>query len=631
MAVDSLELKPRASVALLDAAVRLCGRALGVWSIVLPAGAVLTWALFEFVEALRLNRPTLWPATALAGAWLFRALSQGAACHHLEATVLGAGEPDTWASWKAALYRAPSLFVVCAHNLVLNVVLLTVTLGFGLIFLGAHYAGYAVALRGEGNALATYFTCSRLLGPSRHNAGWLKVAGLTQLVVAFNLHLGVALGLKAVTTLVAIDVTFADRFASIDNPVWVATLAAITFALFEPLRAACATLLLVDGRVRQEGLDLVAAVEQLPLRRRKKPSTAVGAALVLLLVGGVARAEGDDWKGVYFPGAEQLSEVQGPSSLTDRLRTVASECGLEDGSPVWSQIQSLGGLPQSEQAALTRFVVAVERRAWDEEDCEGALSELEAGTRLAVESMPESDATEARDAAKAILARPEFDRPNAEKEKDDKTKEDEPPEPKGALAQWWDDFWESVWKWLREGNENRSTVRSTPSSGGVDLGLTNVVVVGAIILVLLILVALLLRGVKARGPSDAEAEMTGISETALVADPMSALARPPEGWAHLADELARQGQFREAIRHLYLALLSRLHRDGAIDYDPAKSNWDYFRGFRGAREALGPFRELTLRFDFAWYGRLDVTPQAYTQFRTITQPLLVATAEARDA
>jgi Domain of unknown function (DUF4129) len=630
MAVDSLELKPRASVALLDAAVRLCGRALGVWSIVLPAGAALTWALFEFVEALRLNRPTLWPATALAAAWLFRALSQGAACHHLETTVLGAGEPDTWASWKAALYRTPSLLVVCAHNLVLNVVLLTVTLGFGLIFLGAHYAGYAVALRGEGSPLATYFTCARLLGPSRHSAGWLKVAGLSQLVVAFNLHLGTSLALKLVTTLVAIDVTFADRFASLDNPVWLATLAAITFALFEPLRAACATLLLVDGRVRQEGLDLVAAVEQLPLRRRKKPTAAIGAALLLVLAGGAARAQ-DDWKGVYFPGVEQLEQAQGKTSLTDRLRTVASECGLDEGSVVWSQLQSLGGLPQSEQAALTRFVVGVERRAWDEEDCEGALAELEAGLKLAVAAIPEGDAAEAREAAKAILARPEFDRPGPEQDAEAKQKEDEPPEPKGWLAQWWDDFWESFWKWLRQGNERRAPIQTSPSAGGMDLGLTNVVVVGAIILVLVVLLALLLRGVKARGPGDAEAEVTGISEAALVSDPMSALARPPEGWAHLADELAKQGQFREAIRHLYLALLSRLHRDGAIDYDPAKSNWDYFRGFRGAREALGPFKELTLRFDFAWYGRLDVTPQAYTQFRTLTQPLLTAAGEARDA
>ena len=103
---------------------------------------------------------------------------------------------------------------------------------------------------------------------------------------------------------------------------------------------------------------------------------------------------------------------------------------------------------------------------------------------------------------------------------------------------------------------------------------------------------------------------------------MSALSRAPESWAGLADQLAREGKFREAIRHLYLALLSRLHRDGAIDYDPAKSNWDYFRGFKGAHSLLGPFRELTRRFDFAWYGNLEVSQAAWNTFRTLCEPIL---------
>lgn len=629
MAVDSLELKPRGSVALLDAAVRLCGRALGVWSIVLPAGAALTWALFEFVEALRLNRSTLWPATALAGAWLFRALAQGAACAHLEETVLGAGEPDAWRSWRVALYRLPSLLVVCAHNLVLNVVLLGATLGFGLLFLGAHTAGYAVALRGEGHPLGTYFTCARLLGPSRHAAGWLKVAGLTQLVVALNLHLGVNLALKAVTTLVAIDVTFAERFASLDNPVWIATLAAITFALFEPLRAASATLLLVDGRVRQEGLDLVAAVEQLPLRRRGKGAAAIGAAL-LLLGAPLARAE-DDWKGVYYPGLERELADQPESSLAERLGSVGEECGLAEDSPTAARLPRLAALPQSEQASLSRFVSRVESLAYDAEDCEGALFELERGVALAEAALPDGDAASAREDAASILARPEFDRPGPEKPggdavKDDPATDEEPP---GWLAKAWRDFWEALWKWLREGNE-RKPVQTSPSAPGFDLGLTNAVVVGAVILVLAVLAALLLRGLKRDGGAEVEAHVSGLNEVPIAEDPMSALARAPEGWAELADQLARQGQFRDAIRHLYLALLSRLHRDGAIDYDPAKSNWDYFRGFRGPREALPPFRELTSRFDFAWYGHVDVSAAAYSAFRALTQPLL-ASSEARHA
>ena len=115
-------------------------------------------------------------------------------------------------------------------------------------------------------------------------------------------------------------------------------------------------------------------------------------------------------------------------------------------------------------------------------------------------------------------------------------------------------------------------------------------------------------------------------DAAQAADPTNALSRPPEGWAHLADELAARGEYREAVRSLYLALLSRLHRDGAILYDSTLSNWDYLRHFKGQREWLPPFRELTYRFDFAWYGNLPVGQDGYDAFRTLCAPLLAPRA-----
>src|SRR5262249_38392815 len=149
------------------------------------------------------------------------------------------------------------------------------------------------------------------------------------------------------------------------------------------------------------------------------------------------------------------------------------------------------------------------------------------------------------------------------------------------------------------------------------------VMFAAIALVLGMLLWLLLRGLNRQGDGEiAAGDEGGAVQTPLAPDPMNALSRPPEGWAGIADELAAKGQFREAIRSLYLALLSRLHRDGAIDYDPAKSNWDYFRGFKGPMSALTPFRELTRRFDFAWYGNLEVSREAWHAFRSIAQPLL---------
>jgi hypothetical protein len=163
------------------------------------------------------------------------------------------------------------------------------------------------------------------------------------------------------------------------------------------------------------------------------------------------------------------------------------------------------------------------------------------------------------------------------------------------------------------------------------MGLANSVVVVAVAGLLAILVWLLIQGRDRKKISDAQADVTSMQEAALSADPMSALSRAPESWAGLADDLARAGRFREAIRHLYLASLSRLHRDGAIDYDPAKSNWDYFRAFKGPGTLLPPFRELTRRFDFAWYGNLEVSAGSWQTFRGLCEPILTREGEGMAA
>jgi hypothetical protein len=159
-----------------------------------------------------------------------------------------------------------------------------------------------------------------------------------------------------------------------------------------------------------------------------------------------------------------------------------------------------------------------------------------------------------------------------------------------------------------------------------------VVVVGV---VLAALAYVLLKG-RSSAAKDHQLDETGTTQSPLSVDPKSALSKPAESWAGLADELAARGEFREAIRHLYLALLARLHRDGAIDYEPTLSNWEYLRTFKGHREHQSAFRELTRRFDFAWYGNQDlegqVSGKAWQHFRTLAKPLLQpASPEVRSA
>ncbi len=593
MAVDALELRPRNAVALFDAALRVCATSTGPWALTLPGGALVVVALFNLVEAARYQEPLAGPVALWTLAWVARAIGQGAACHHLEQQVLGTAAPSPWVSLKAALARAPALVTAAAWLAVLNTALWSFTFGLGFLFFGAHAVGYAATMRGQGSVLGLYGTCARLLGPTRHAAPWVRALGLSQLLLALNLHLATAFGFKLANSLFGFDVTFVERFASLDNPAWLAVVAAVTFALFEPLRAATATLLLIDGRVRQEGLDLLAQVEQLPTRRKARGAGAVVALLLAL---------------VAWPAAAQ------PSAALERAQTLVDECemsGNVDLGPLERQV------PSEAQSALSRFLSRVERRVFEEDDCDAAEADLREGLRLYGEAQQAEDAEgDARAAANDILSRPEF-RATPPPKAEEATPDGE--EPPGWLARLIKRFLE----WLFDRDDEPSGPLPLPDAGPSGMAGANAVMVVAFVLVAGVLLYILVRSVqRTRRHEVAPDEAGGLVEQPLAHDGLSALSRPPETWAGLADQLAARGEYREAIRHLYLALLSRLHRDGVIDYDPTRSNWEYLLAFKGSSSARAAFRELTRRFDFAWYGNLGVDALAYAMFRQVVGPLL---------
>lgn len=588
MAVNALELRPRNAIALFDAAVRVCATTSGVWVITLPASALLVAALFNLGEAIQRHRALAFPVLWWTLAWALRAIAQGAACAHLEEQILS-DEPSAWQSWRAALARAPGLITASLVMLLLNSAILVFTAGVGFLFFGAHAAGYASIMRGQGSALNVYGNASKLLGAARHSAPWVRLCGVTQFFVGANLFLAVTAALYLARALFGFEVSFLLRFTSPENPLWLATVAVATFALFEPVRAATGTLLLIDGRVRQEGLDLLSAAQQLPRRKRRAPS--LGAAGLLALLS--------------FPAFGE--------ELADRLREVAEACSMEQLDA--ELLERTRSFPARDQVALARFVARIEHTVWDEEDCEAAEATLRQGLTLMDPSTGPSEPTgDPAALAQATLARPEFAvaPPVAEAP---------PEEPQSSD---WSRWWARFWRWLREQLEAERD-RPHPTSNPNPMAGANLVMILAGAAVAAVLAYLLLRGLKRTpAPSTTLDESGAMGEVALE-DPASALTKPAERWAGLADELARQGSFREAIRHLYLALLARLHRDGAIDYEPTRSNWDYLTTFKGPTATRSAFRQLTLRFDFAWYGNLDVTPSAWASFRRLAEPLLSPT------
>jgi hypothetical protein len=620
MAVSALELRPRGAVAILDAALRLCSRNTGIWALTLPGGALVTAALLHLADAATHRQSLILPVLWMTLAWLARGVLQGATCHYVQELLLGKNEPGALSSLRAAVGRLPSLFTAVGFLLVFNAVTITFSLGLAFFLLSSHIVGYAVTMQGKGSPLRLYGMCSRLLGPARHSATGVRMMLLVQVLTFFNLHLASNVLFWLGRNLLAIDLAFAERFASIDNPTWLLFLAALTFTLFEPIKAATATLLLVDGRVRQEGLDLLAAVQQLPARKGSRPAQNVALVFLGVLLGGTAaRAQAEE-------------EAVSRSELRQRLEAVATLCQARN-ADVTQALEATDSLSQAEAAKLQRLLRSVEKLAHEDENCESASAKLKQGLALARQTAAlEQAAPDARAAsakARDILSRPEFANAPPPPEKEEVVKEESAPEEESG---WWKDFkdWlKAKLKKLFEPDPNRKPpprrAEFSPASG---TGAANLIVVIGIGLALVVLAAVLIRALSRRQQEEvSQLEVSTLDSKALGEDSMSALARPPEGWAHLADELAARGEYREAVRSLYLALLSRLHREGAILYDSTLSNWDYLRNFKGRRDWLPPFRELTYRFDFAWYGNLPVSADGYRDFRTLTQPLLTAPAQ----
>jgi hypothetical protein len=81
---------------------------------------------------------------------------------------------------------------------------------------------------------------------------------------------------------------------------------------------------------------------------------------------------------------------------------------------------------------------------------------------------------------------------------------------------------------------------------------------------------------------------------------------PADGWLALAREQMAKGEWRLALRALYLATLARHAADGLLTLAKFKTNLDYERELR-RRAVLQPevpvrFAAHRLNFETVWYG-----------------------------
>lgn len=97
-------------------------------------------------------------------------------------------------------------------------------------------------------------------------------------------------------------------------------------------------------------------------------------------------------------------------------------------------------------------------------------------------------------------------------------------------------------------------------------------------------------------------------------------------WIALARDLTARGEFRLAMRAMFLAALSWLARHNFIAVARFKTNRDYLREVarraHSAPAVLGAFEQCIARFEGVWYGARQATPELAEEFRTWTNRML---------
>jgi hypothetical protein len=75
-----------------------------------------------------------------------------------------------------------------------------------------------------------------------------------------------------------------------------------------------------------------------------------------------------------------------------------------------------------------------------------------------------------------------------------------------------------------------------------------------------------------------------------------------------------QGDYRNAIRYLYLSYLLVLDEQGVMRYDRSRTNREYLRSVSSRPELAKPLRDVIDVFDRVWYGFETVDETTYKSY-----------------
>jgi Domain of unknown function (DUF4129) len=465
---------------------------------------------------------------------------------------------------------------------------------------------HAIIAGEDKNWFAAYGASGR---ESRRQPGKIAAVVCTRplllLMALVNLFLLVHVLLWVAESLLGFDLALPGVVLGMDNSLFLVILTVFAWIVLTPFFEACNYLLHTDARARYEGLDLWYRVRRLfPVMERR-------AAVVLLLGFGMALvapsvAAADTRLDAVRAARRELAAITREVQATEPYR---------NGTAWLARLTNLAALLErdaSERPGGYHWVTQA-LTGFQRQDKEGALAVLRGidGRLATIEDSlmqpPEEDGAGQRrskaDIKSLLPPAPEEAQPTRPATKPRPTRREEP---------------------VREEEpfQPRQRVRQGsgaigPSSAGGFGPLMWLLIAAALAGTLVAALVLYQRRRPVRKlPSAVKTKNDALSLESLLTE---ADKQGGEGLWRQADELARTGKLRDAVRTLYLAVLAVLHRADLIRYSPTRTNGEYVRQLRDKTDVQRPFRGLTGLFEVKWYGERHCEPVDYDTCRRLAE------------
>jgi hypothetical protein len=278
---------------------------------------------------------------------------------------------------------------------------------------------------------------------------------------------------------------------------------------------------------------------------------------------------------------QQVQETQQVIAGLENASAEAQRTKLAALADQWAQITQVS-LPDGTLLTVDHSFLVSQLRATPPDLIR--LEELLAAFLATRDTWPRAEHTSAElDPLKDILARPEF-----------RWRPKQPSLLELLWRRFWEYFWELARRWLPE--------ESLISLQGSFL---NYVLTGLGLLLLVVILGFIGRELLANFVTEAEfAPASAAGAEVLTAD--TAFAR--------AQELSHTGDYRTAVRYLYLSSLLLLDERDLLRYNRTQTNREYLRSVAHLPKLAATLREVIDIFDRVWYGYQPLDETAYAHY-----------------